>query len=518
MLSLLKAMIVVAGVSVLVLAFFRKPFADVIGDQRYLKWALLWLSATVLAFLIGNFWAYCVLLAALALAVGLSEPVKPAIFALLFLAAPPATTFIPGFAGINKFIDLSPQLVLVLVFLLPLMIFSSKNRKDVREGGGADFFIIGYLLVGIMLAIREPSVTHAIRVAINGFLLVGPAYFIASRHPKSLDDIRVLSAAIVLPALILSAVAFFEFGMRWHFFNHITSNWGLQDIHGYKFREGFLRAYTSTENSVSWGMIAMTSFGVGLAFFNDRMSPFFRLAGLGLLSVGLLVSLSRGPWVGAGLALTVFVMTSPQAMTRMVQLSVFGVIAFGVAAVSPFGQTVIGLLPFIGDSASETISYRQQLLTVAMDIVRESPWIGHANFRAHPSLEVMRQGEGIIDIVNTYVNVALSSGMLGLFFFVGGFLAVLMSLRKAMRRARTYSPEIALYARAYFATTIAVMFAIFTTSSISPINFCYWLLLGGAIGVVRMEARAFAGSGEAVNTSFAEKDETPAEAEAFAWK
>ena len=45
----------------------------------------------------------------------------------------------------------------------------------------------------------------------------------------------------------------------------------------------------------------------------------------------------------------------------------------------------------------------------------------------------MMQGEHIIDIVNTYLEIALRSGLVGLSLFVGVFATILLRLRRVLK-------------------------------------------------------------------------------------
>lgn len=76
-------------------------------------------------------------------------------------------------------------------------------------------------------------------------------------------------------------------------------------------------------------------------------------------------------------------------------------------------------------------------------MIQRNPLFGSFDFRNTPEMQSMIQGEGIIDIVNTYINLALRVGLVGLTLFVGFFVSILFGLRKALRAFPTATKKVA---------------------------------------------------------------------------
>ncbi len=508
-----KALVVVFAISLLVLFFFRKPYAEIIGSKRYRNWAFLWLSITASAFIINGFWLFTGVSAVLVYAFSRAEPVKPAIYALLIAATPAFDVPMRGFAGINMFIDVSPQLVVAAVILIPALFNARKIKKIARAANGADLFFLLFLLLELALAARAESFTHMLRTGVQAALLMAPLYYVFSRYPKTLDDVRIISTAFVLSVMIMAVISILEIILSWHLYDGVIRNWFGQVPFGYKLRGGFLRASVSAFNPIVWGFVAMSAIGLAIAVLNDGFSKYYRNIGFVVLAAGLLTCLSRGPWVGAIIVFIVFVLSSRQAFTRALQLSLGLLIATGIASMTSFGRSVLEFLPYFGTSGGDTISYRQRLLDASLQVIMENPFFGTLNYLAHPKLQAMRQGEGIIDLVNVYIQIALSSGLVGVSLFIGVFLSVLLPLRKAMISARKYNPKLALYCQVYLATIVGIMATIFTTSQIGQIPIIYWAFLGIGVALARIE--------EVQRTTprvNAPSSEEPAPADRFAWK
>lgn len=441
------------------------------------------------------------------------EPLKPAIYLLLLSVAPTLGEPIPGFGGINKFIETNPQLIVLFVILLPAMFVRDHMKRLGAVGQKADLFFLLFLGLQILLTARAPSFTHMLRTAIEQFLMIAPIYYVLSRYPKSFDDIRVMSAALVLPVIILAATSIPEFLRNWHFYNSVTTNWFGPMPFGYSMREGYLRATASVYNPIVWGYVCMCALGIGLAVLNDKMGRLYRYAGFALLGAGLIVSLSRGPWIGFVCVIGAYLLLSPRMFTRMMQAGIGLVVAVAISLATPFGKDVVGLLPFVGGRADDTISYRQQLLESGWQVMLENPLFGSGDYLANSSLQAMRQGQGIIDIVNTYLQVGLKSGLVGLGLFLGFFICVLSSLLKAHKATKDTNPLLANYCRAYFATLVGVLLTIFTTSSEGQIPYLYWSM--GALGIA-LSRTAFQPASSSPAASGV--GEQPHQSNAFNWK
>ncbi len=94
-----------------------------------------------------------------------------------------------------------------------------------------------------------------------------------------------------------------------------------------------------------------------------------------------------------------------------------------------------------------------------------------------PEMEDLRQGEGIIDIVNTYLAVALSYGLIGLFCFVS-FILIGMTKVYARTRELVHSdPDLALFGTSLIASIAGILLMI-DSNSFALIENSFYLLAG----------------------------------------
>jgi O-antigen ligase len=77
------------------------------------------------------------------------------------------------------------------------------------------------------------------------------------------------------------------------------------------------------------------------------------------------------------------------------------------------------------DDSDGSFSYRYQLFLNSFDAISENPIFGSSNFAANQLLQGSIQGEGIVDVVNLYLLVALKYGFVGLFLYLMIFLSLI---------------------------------------------------------------------------------------------
>ncbi len=143
-------------------------------------------------------------------------------------------------------------------------------------------------------------------------------------------------------------------------------------------------------------------------------------------------------------------------------------------------------MPFIGETGASTITFRQELLANSLIVIERNFWFGTPNFLHEPEIEALRQGTwGIIDIVNTYVVIALDKGIVGLGLFLGFFLVILASIYVNIKSVDKGSAE-HLLGRSLIASLASTLVIIFTVSSISIIPIVYWSVAAMGVAYIQM--------------------------------
>ena len=95
-------------------------------------------------------------------------------------------------------------------------------------------------------------------------------------------------------------------------------------------------------------------------------------------------------------------------------------------------------------------------------------------------MQELRNGgdQGIVDVVNSYLAIALSGGVVGLLLFVAPHLLTLLSMFAYLSRRRNDSDAATTAGRALFSILVGIMFMIYTVSSILAIPLLHWVITG----------------------------------------
>ncbi|MEL7485765.1 MAG: O-antigen ligase family protein [Pseudomonadota bacterium] len=509
----LKALIVVLPLFFGAFFVARVAFANVIDRATVDRWRNAFLVVTIIGFLTPNFWAMLFFVAVASLLFAAREPRLPALYLVLLCALPPEFALVPGFAGMNYLLLLSPQILLAFVLLGPAMANAGKMRREPGAGGvSTDTLFLLYILLLAALSFRDTTVTNGMRATLALFATFVAPYYAISRWIKTSDDVKAMTAAVVLPVLALSAVAIAELLLSWHFYAQVTAIWKTANFHIYTERSGFVRVYASLINPISFGYMVAVATILSLPFIgNGGVKKFWGVAGLALFGAALFATLSRGPWLGAALGVGVYFLIGPRGFSRAIQLALGGAVGFAALLPTPVGRTVYDLLPFVGEEAGETISYRQELFETGWAIALRNPVFGSTSFTNTAEMQGLVQGQGIVDYVNSYLLVVLESGFVGLALFLGVHLTALAATFHASRKTARTDPVMSAFCRAYFAAHLAVLFMIATTSSVAPLSTVNFIIAALGLGVSRA-ARAAPSSDPVAGRADAPPGSSPAHA------
>ncbi|MBS3936168.1 MAG: O-antigen ligase family protein [Sulfuritalea sp.] len=486
----LRALVVILVIATCVFLVAQRPVcAAGVAPADYRRRRNLWLALTVIAFVAHDYWLFVFAAAAVLLVQAPKEHNKPALFLLLVGVLPHMSANITGLGIINHFFALTPIRLFTLVLLLPLAL-RLVGQPGVRPLGGTlpDKLLLGYLALDILLRLPVDTLTNSMRSGFNVFIDVILPYFVFSRALDSEGKQRDALLAFVLGAFILGAVALFEFSWGWLLYASLPEVLGVPNaLSGYLFRGDILRAQATAGQPIPLGYLMAVALGIHAAF-KPLSKPGWWWLGFVLLLGGLLVTISRGPWMGYAAIVLVLALIGMNSAGNLFKLLLLALIGAPVLLSTEFGQRLLDHLPFIGAIEEDTITYRQLLLEISLRIIAENPLFGSYDFVLY--LEELRQGQGIIDIVNTYLSIALANGLVGLGLFLGFFVAVLARLFLWLRRFPAKADSLHGIGRSVLATMIGALVIIFTVSSISFIPVVYWSLAGLAVAVTaRLQAR-----------------------------
>ena len=486
----LKALVVILALSSMVFALARGPAcALAMASQDFVRRRNLWLGITLIAFLSHNFWIYMALTGGLLLWAAPRETNKVALLFFLFFALPRISAEIPGFGGIRYFFTIDYFRLFSLAVLLPAA--ASLRRQAVADGSratAADKILAAYIILNTVLQFEYVPFTGTLRGLVITMTDVVLPYYVVSRSLRDMQGFRDAIMSLAVGAMILAAISIFEMARHWLLYSKLDTAMGLTWEYGdYLDRDESLRASATSGQPIVLGYLMTVAFGFVLYLRRTIPSTALWLTGLVLIIGGEIAPISRGPWIGFGVVILAYFALGDKAARRLGFLALVGLLSLPLLFTTAVGAKVIDLLPFIGTIEAGNVGYRERLLELSLQIIGYSPLFGEPNFLIY--LEELRQGQGIIDMVNSYLIIALNSGLVGLSLFLGFFGAIMRGIYRRMR-AMDKTDEQHELGQALIATLLGILAMIATVSPISYISVVYWAIAGLGLAYVRLPKAA----------------------------
>lgn len=489
----LRALGFILVLALVVFAFSKTPAcATACAVKDFERRRNLWFAITLSAFLAHSFWIYLIATAIVVLAVQRREQNRLAMYFFILFALPPISARLSGLGLFAELFQIDYVRLLGLTLLLPAYLSLRKNPETVPFGRSMpDKLLACYLILDLVLMFEHRTFTNVLRNGLfYAFIDVFLPYYVASRSLRNLETFRDALMSFAVAAMVLSAILAFEFARYWLLYESLERALGVI-VAGtdYLLRGGNLRASGTIGHSIVAGYVVAVAMGFYL--YLRRVVPNSAVWGLGLLLLvaGLIGPMSRGPWVGAAAIFLIFVATGPAGMLALARLGLVGVIAIPLLYATSTGQKFIDYLPFIGTVDASNVTFRQVLAQVAYEVFWEHPLLGRYDFLETPAMQALRGNDGIIDLVNTYVVIALGSGIVGLSLFAAFFLVVISGVYSGMRKIADKSDEYHVLGRALMATLLGILMIIATVSPIFVVPTIYWMSAGLGVAYAQMLSR-----------------------------
>jgi len=410
------AFIVIAIFAVHIL--LGRNLSNILGRKFYQKLLITYLFVLFVAAVSTSYWLFLIIVFLYILVSGNKYYYERiGMFVILMLALPNFAKEIPGFGGIRYVIDMTYVRFLILTLLLPLMLTKEHVQRAPFRAIGSDVVVMAYVVLIGILGFRENTLTNGLRQFLLLIVDIYMPYFVFSRYITSLSDFRRVFAVFIFGMSILSIISVLEIIKNWHLyaeFIYRLKTWNSPPL--YLVRSGMLRATTVFFTPIALGLAATIAYGAYL-YLRTHL---------------------RGNSL----------------------------------------QKFISLLPFIGSVEVENITYRQRLIDNSLLVIQKFPIFGSPNFIEEPEMQVMIQGQGIVDVVNSYIGVMLASGVVGLILFVTVPATLVLSAYKLTREFVDQSNEFFILGISILATMIAILFTIATVSMVDYIPYLYWVWCG----------------------------------------
>jgi hypothetical protein len=484
MFSHVKELIVVMTLACTVFVLARPLCLRFMTAEDFALRRNVWLALTVCAFLSPSFWIYAGVAAVTILWASRRDSNPVVLYVLLFAVIPNFTWYIP-FIGINQLFDLNQGRLLAMVLLVPLAV--ALRRRSHRRGPGAawiDACLIGYLLLQLVLQAPYETSTNTMRRAVLLVFDFFVVYYAFSRALDTREKIVETMATYVLVAAVYAAIGIFESLRGWRLYEQIALGWGAPPYMGmFLMRGDSLRAQASFAHTLTYGYSLAMALAFWLHLRTHIESTAARWLTILVLAAGIYVSLSRGPWFTGVAVFLIYTLFSSGGLAALAKrLAAAGVVAVGLA-LTPVGERIAALLPFIGDVEQGTVAARQRLAELSWQLIWEHPVFGDP-FVVN-QMQELAQGVGFVDLMNGFAAVTLFSGFVGLALFSGFFFGGAAIVYAGWRKIRRADADLASVGAALIAAMLGSALFIATAS----IDWVEYVLVGMAVAYAGVVAR-----------------------------
>lgn len=474
--ELFRSFIVIFVLSWVTFGVIKYSLPPFLPEREFRKWRFLWLAVLFAAFVAHSIWVLIGIVTVLCFILVPPKPKDRVIYYLLLVCAlPQFTVEIPGFAGIRYIFTLSYTRFLALILLFGIVMKSPPKRLFSFK---SDKYVVLYVLLLCYLTFRDNTFTNGLRESLMKVMDIFVPYFVLSRYLDSKDQLNKAIIALLICMAPFALIGTFEFLKHWHIYNALKHTSLSGKINLYDTREGALRASAIFASPIVLGYVMVIGFGLLLylqpLIANQR---YVKMSGFALLAA-LLATMARGPWVGFVCLCFAYMWTGRGGIKKIILWTASGAALLPLLSLTPVGDKFVQLLPFIGNSASGTIDYRRRLLEQAWIVFKRHPLLGSTTFLDTPEMESMRQGQGIIDLVNTFVAIVLPYGIVGLGLFGAIFLGLLSRCYFILKRIPASEIDLLRMGRLFFAILSSILLMISTVSPIDYISVFYWTFAG----------------------------------------
>lgn len=486
MFSDLKSLVVILAIALAVFAVARPVCERYIDAADFRRRRNVWLALTVLGFVTPSIWLYAAVAMPLMFFAAKRDPNPLALYTLLMFVIPNYSVQIPSI-GFNTLFALNHSRMMSLAILIPVVWRRQAQQPGAARFTALDWILLAYCLLQLALFTPYDPATNTLRRAVLALLDTYIVFYAFARLRPTHAALSEVAVMFCLVCGLLAPLAIFESLRGWLLYETIQFHWNVGGS-GWLMRGDALRAQASTGHSLSLGYIISLGLGFWMFFISQRARSSIDTAITLVLCGGLIVSYSRGAWLTAMVLFIVYMAVRPGAAKVFVRVLPIVALLMIVAYLSPLKELVIDRLPIIGTSDQDTVDYRRRLAEVSWQLIKLHPWFGDP--LVTNSMEELRQGQGIIDIVNAYLAVTLFYGFAGLSLFLSFLLLALWRCYRALKSFGESDPGNAMLGSALVACMVATLFFI-GTAGVGSIQF---LLAGLMASCAGMRSKVSTGS------------------------
>lgn len=444
--------------------------------------------------------------------------VRPHKVVLEFL---PLGVFIPPvfFLSVGNLPPITPNRGLLLAAIVASVRMRSGRAVVPKTFQLAFSMFVCYIVLLFLITPTTVALGRLITYTVEIFL---PIWLVA-RAIRSRNDVLKLVRRLMLGAVVAAALILFEFATSSPIISADQITFFSSGPRGGLFRAQGVFAHQIVAGVV---MMMILPLAIALTLRRDRLGMLAKSGGA-LLAVALIVSFSRGPWLGFAVAcLSMVTVLRAENSVRLMTIAFAGLLAL---LSSPWGKDIRDLTLAVRDPVAYRdmggleVSYRSQLFHSTMEFMMSNPMgvgLGNAN-KSGLNLAGSIGGTSVNfarSIDNAWARILLELGWIGFSLFVLVLVsALVVSLRSAIRLRLNlaYGP----LAAALFAAQVGFAFVSATVATFatwSQTDLLFGLFVGAAFalgaysdGVQGTDSERWSLDGRAAGTPASTANPTP---------
>jgi len=468
-------------------------FHKLYKDPVVLQWAGVWAGITCVAFFIGNTAILMLTILLLGIYFAPKNPVQRiAWFFALYPVVPMAIVWeVPGPPGVNLLFAGPPALFAQLGLFVPVLFQLLDGKGPDRRKflvtvarTPVERWVWFFLLYNFAWSIfNMSSVTTTMRECL-GHIFYVLTFFIFARCIRNLDDFKTIFKAVLFGACVVACLGIFERLRIWNPYVNLPG--GLDIEPSYRmplFRGGLLRIQSSLGQAIVFGYYMAMAVGVSIFVYQYvHRSRIYALITLGMVALACFFALSKGPWMAGAVMLSgmcLFKVVKPGTRKLlMMSLIVVGLLAYIELTSINQGETAASGGAVASDYDS-SVNYRKRLVDAGWITMQDNLLFGTPYAMEHPAMQSMRQGQGIIDLVNVYVALGIFKGITGVLLFLTIIATAVLAVYNLIKDELTpESAAIRDLGAMLISSVVGTAIMLYSMSEMGIVHDYFWLLLG----------------------------------------
>jgi len=327
---------------------------------------------------------------------------------LLLLPTMPALTMDTGVGSIYL---LSLSSIAAMGFGALIGALTARSPR-VKSPGFYDLCVLALIIMFVFMYNRNGNFTVLLRGLTTYTIAFAGPFLLIRGCANNTRDIEGLLLRLCAGGVVVAITGLFQARWQWIIFEayHQTLHVPIPlTTAALSLRAGFLRTGGSMVDYTAGGMFLALVVSVFPLLRSKFTSRGYYLIIL-ILVGGLVVTQSRGAWVAAIVGSISVAAFRGQWGRFLVLIGSTAIVEFALLTFASSSR--IAQIAGQTSEASGTVDYRQRLLTLGIQQVKQHPLIGQLPEALISNLYELRQGQNIVDFVNAHLFIAMAAGLL----------------------------------------------------------------------------------------------------------